>query len=300
MKSKSLKILVTCFNRRTSTLSFFESVTRQMKQEKGYKYEIVVLDDNSPDGTARAIKDKFPEVTVLDGTGELYWGGGMRACYDEISAKLQSQNTYLLVCNDDVSLDYNAIKRFLNFFEEIIGKRGEHKETCLVGSCYDDEGNHTYGGAKLSKGLVPYFQSITPSHNNEFIECDTVNMNFCLLNTPACISTGFIDQIFTHGKGDFDFGLRLNKSGQNCFIAPDYYGKCSRNGNKNTSKDKHLNFLARWERLISVKEEPFFERCTFGFRHFGLKSLVWIPLPYISFFLNAISRTNREGDIDNG
>jgi GT2 family glycosyltransferase len=40
--------------------------------------EVIVVDDASTDGTAAAIADQFPTVTVLHGTGQLYWTGGIR------------------------------------------------------------------------------------------------------------------------------------------------------------------------------------------------------------------------------
>ena len=56
------------------TVACLESLGAQ--RVDGVVLEAFVLDDASSDGTGAAVAERFPEVTLLRGTGSLYWNGG--------------------------------------------------------------------------------------------------------------------------------------------------------------------------------------------------------------------------------
>src|ERR1700759_4905951 len=108
-ETETLKIavLLACFNRKQKTLAFFDSLVNQHSFEK-LSVDIFLLDDGSTDGTADAVKEKYPFVNVLTGTGNLFWAGGMRTIWKYAIA----QKDYDLFClfNDDVALFDNAFE----------------------------------------------------------------------------------------------------------------------------------------------------------------------------------------------
>lgn len=70
-----------------STRSFLESLSRQGLDG----FETVICDDGSDDGTGEYLRHDHPEVTVLEGTGNLWWTGGINMCIRHVLKK----------CSDD-------------------------------------------------------------------------------------------------------------------------------------------------------------------------------------------------------
>ena len=44
--------------------------------------EHVIVDDGRKDGTVDGIRDRFPEVEIIAGSGSLFWARGMRYGWD--------------------------------------------------------------------------------------------------------------------------------------------------------------------------------------------------------------------------
>lgn len=77
--SKAATIIIPVHNRKAETLQCLQTL-----QQNGdlWHYTVVVIDDGSTDGTPEAIQKTFPTVTILTGTGDLWWTGAMRLGMD--------------------------------------------------------------------------------------------------------------------------------------------------------------------------------------------------------------------------
>ena len=109
MGSTRVAALIAAHNRRDLTLACLRSLDAQ--RVPGVTVDAFVLDDGSSDGTSEAIAEQFPEVTVLHGDGELYWGGGMRQAF---AAAIAGDYDHYLWLNDDVYLDDGALAVLLD------------------------------------------------------------------------------------------------------------------------------------------------------------------------------------------
>lgn len=76
----NIAVLLTCHNRREKTLSCLQSLFGATMPE-GYKTEVFLVDDGSTDGTGEAVEKCFPQVTVIQGDGNLYWNKGMNLAW---------------------------------------------------------------------------------------------------------------------------------------------------------------------------------------------------------------------------
>ena len=262
--------LLTCFNRKDKTLACLDRVYNQDIIDK-LSLEIFLVDDGSEDGTSKAVKDKFPDVNVIPGTGDLFWGGGMRLAFNEA---MKEDVDYYWWLNDDSMIFPTALKTMLGVFNSVGNRPG-----IVVGSMRDERsGVITYGGRKkTTRFLSVTFKKVLPG--NQPLECDAVNGNCVLISAEVVRSVGNISKEFTHGIGDFDYSLRAKKLGFSCWVSPGYAGTCSLNPAKGSYLDKNLSKKERIEKMnLPTRLPPPKEWMVYTRRHFGWRwPIYWVP-----------------------
>ncbi len=107
-----LSILIVSYNTRALTIACLESVELQ---SQGLDYEVIVVDNDSRDGSAAAIAARFPRVRLLALSENL---GFARA--NNLAAR-QARGRYLLLLNPDTVVLNRAIPRLLEFARTRVG-----------------------------------------------------------------------------------------------------------------------------------------------------------------------------------
>ncbi|MBD2260592.1 glycosyltransferase family 2 protein [Pseudanabaena sp. FACHB-2040] len=282
MKQESLAVLLTCFNRREKTLSCLRAIYNQELTE-AVSLLVYLVDDGSTDGTAVAVKEAFPEVNIIYGSGNLFWNGGMRLAFAEASK--QAYDFYLWL-NDDTHLYPDAICRLLDT-AHLLYERGKSR-SIVIGSTQDPKtGALTYGGIRQRCWWRPLqFSLEVPS--DQVKACDTMNGNCVLLSKAVIEVVGNLDPAFDHDLGDYDYGLRAKRQQCSIWITPGYIGTCPPNPHSSRmdkslssidqrlSKVNHPKGLA----LDNVTLHPFTEWKVFSQRHGGLLWPIFWLLPY--------------------
>lgn len=277
---KSIAILLTCHNRRKRTLSCLESIHNQ-EIYVDLKKQIVLVDDGSTDGTVSAVRDQFPEVTVIRGDGDLYWNGGMRVAMNHA---MELTPDFYLLLNDDTTLYSDSISRLVKEHQGLRERR--EIPVALVGSTRDpDTGKLNYGGWNAGKWYNPLHTEIIHP-KDEPVRCDTFNANCVLLGESVVSLVGNLDSNFTHGFGDYDYGFRVTKKGGEVWVASGFHGECVRDHGERPWYDPKRSLNERINALRTVKAEPLDERMIYARRHGGvLWFLPWLS-PYIRVTLD--------------
>ena len=107
----TVAVLLTCHNRKDKTLQCLNALYAQQGLDVDYKIEVFLVDDASTDGTTAAVRLQFPDVTIIQGDGTLYWNRGMHKAWD--TASKTKDFDYYLWLNDDTFLFVNAIESLL-------------------------------------------------------------------------------------------------------------------------------------------------------------------------------------------
>ena len=211
MKHK-VAVLMTCFNRKSNTLSCLNAL-KVAAVTANTDYDVFLVDDGSTDGTSEAVKIEFPEVKVLQGSGSLYWGGGMRKAWDE-AAKFNYG--FYLWLNDDTYLKPDSLN-------QLFADSAKFNDRAIIsGVCEaEDSDEITYSGY-LMKDKV----RLKPV--GEPVKCDFFNGNVLLVPAVVFDKTGNLDAAFPHSLGDIDYGLRAKKMGFESYISSKVVGKCDR------------------------------------------------------------------------
>lgn len=131
-----IHIVVPVFNRRSLTERFLSC----LRQQSFRNFETIIVDDGSTDGTAELVADRFPEVQVLRGAGNLWWTGAVNVGIRHAMAQAAA-TAAILVINNDVEIGPNYL--------EIIHRLWQSRPRTLIGSVAVDVNNQDiiiYGG----------------------------------------------------------------------------------------------------------------------------------------------------------
>src|SRR3989344_967125 len=110
---KKIAVVVPVHNRRETTLGYL----RQMREihADGVSLDLVIVDDGSTDGTVQAIHERYPNVVVLQGDGNLWWTGAVNK---GVQYALDKDYGAVLIMNDDLELDDAFLMHLLKVARE--------------------------------------------------------------------------------------------------------------------------------------------------------------------------------------
>lgn len=109
VKPVRLAIIAPVHNRRELTLRCLRSLSRI--DRTGLDVQIYIVDDGCTDGTRESIEEDFPEVKIVQGTGDLWYTAGTNL---GIVAALKHNPDYVLCINDDSIFEEKCILRLID------------------------------------------------------------------------------------------------------------------------------------------------------------------------------------------
>lgn len=241
-------VLLTCFNRRETTLGCLRRVFELMPQVQAY-----LVDDNSTDGTAAAVSAEFPQVHVIDGSGDLFWNRGMHLAWEHAKAGSYSHFLWL---NDDVVLRDGC-------FAELLACSALCGHQAIISGIIESHD----GKEVLYGGTGPTKQLLKPTGAKQPI----TNMNGNVVLVPAAVfaKLGNLDPYYHHDLGDVDYGLRARQRGIPVLTTRIAVGSCDRN-NACRVRLWGATLLARIKKLYSPLGNHPGINFYFRRRHYGL------------------------------
>lgn len=273
---------MTSHNRRTLTLRCLEYLAAE-SNHGGIHVSVFLVDAGSTDGTARLVRERFPNVRVIEADSNTYWNRGMAIAFD---AAKEGDFDYYLWLNDDTLLIKDALSKFLETLRQL---RSEgYDPGILVGSTIDTvSAKLSYGGQRQCSRLNPLkLQRVEISSRPQRV--DTMNGNSVLITRDATQSVGNLDWSFVHAMGDTDYGLRAKKLGVEIWTVPGVIGHCARNAIEGSWRDDRLPFRQRWRKLLGPKGLPIQNWLVITRRHGGpLWPILWV-WPYSKLVIKSI------------
>src|ERR1044071_9943972 len=98
-KLPAIYIIIPVHNRLEATRRCLESLRNQMFT----RFQILLVDDGSTDGTSEFVKENYPDVMLLTGDGNLWWTGAINLGI-RYALLRGSANDAVLVINNDVEV----------------------------------------------------------------------------------------------------------------------------------------------------------------------------------------------------
>jgi len=226
---KTIAVLMTVHNRKTTTLHCLDCLFTQ-QLPAGFQMDVYLTDDGCTDGTAEAIRLKYPQVNIIEGDGTLYWNEGTYKAWEEASKK---DSDFYLWLNDDTVLYKNAI------MELIHASLAKDDKAIITGVLQStDHSAATYGG-RTKDNQIPYPQG-------HLVKVYLFNGNIVWIPRQVFLRLGNLDSHYKHKGGDYDYGMRARKAGVTIYQVGRFLGECDRHDqDMNECYNPHLTLRKR-------------------------------------------------------
>ncbi len=267
-----IEVLIVSHNRRDCTLRAIEAV---IAQNSAAIVGISLFDDASTDGTPEAVKQRFPAVRVLHGSGSAFWNGGLHELW---SAVRNDHVDGFLWLNDDTVLSDNAFKNLAHARQTLKDEKKVEK-LILVGATQDSAGDVSYSGYDVQPSPFAFkLRRIFPDPYS-LKRIQTFNGNIVYVSKSVVDSIGINDGAFFHNLGDVDYGLRAKQAGIDVFLLPGTLGVCESNQEKRRQGygSRKLSLVQQWRKVNTHHGLPFASWLRFTRRHSG----AWWPIHFI-------------------
>lgn len=191
-------VLIPVHNRREITLQCLSHLKETQDWER---FNVVVIDDGSTDGTSEAVETDFPSVTVLEGDGSLWWGGAIRKGMEFV---MDQGGEVFIWLNDDVLPDPHSVTKLSNKAAEL----GDTILTTRVETDTDHEYTTCNRKTRVGMRVVPY------ESDAEIQYCDATAGKFTAIPREIVETIGLPDDTrFPHNFCDYDYTYRATEHG---------------------------------------------------------------------------------------
>ena len=286
MKPIKLEIVTPVHNRKAETLRCLKSLRRSRLD--GIETHVIVVDDGSTDGTADAVLAEFPDVEIVQGSGDLWYTAGTNR---GLEAALKYEPDYILAINNDQIFDENCVRRLVECAEKY--------PRSVVGSLLLDwdeppkifqvapKWNLWGGGYRHWRHQTVWTVPDRPW------EVELIVGNCVLYPAAAVREVGFMDEKKLVQYGDAEYTPRMRRRGWRLLIEPKARVFCQ--PNVEISGFRQLPLREKFSEIVLKPSGPYSIRrrlySTMGGAPSRLQGMIAIPV----FYLRVIFGRNLEG-----
>ena len=240
-----IAVLMTVYNRKEKTIQCLRALQETWRPfANQIDLDVFITDDASTDGTSQAVLAEhlpFP-IHILEGTGQLFWNGGMILAW-QAAIEAGGYDGYLWLNNDTYVLPefWQDLMDTDTFSMDHYGKKGIY-----VGSTKDGTtGQLTYGGFDFINKWTLKDRFVHP--DGEHIQsCEAAHGNITYVSSDVVDRMGILSKRYRHGGSDHDYTYLAHKAGFPILVCPHFCAICD---NDHSGKYKKLESLSLKERL---------------------------------------------------
>lgn len=228
-----LWIVIPVYNRKQFTRRCLLSLQAQTVSA----FRIVVIDDGSTDGTGEMLVNEFPDVTVLQGSGNLFWTAAVNM---GISHALAADAEYILTLNNDTA-------PAPDFIEKMLTRAYENSGSILSSYEFDIQtGKPVYGGELVNWtwGGTTFLLDTIPIHARKGLhEVSVASGRGLLVPSTVFREIGlFNEKQLPHYLADYDFTCLAKRYGFGLYCNYDarLYVYTEESGDKEILRNKSI------------------------------------------------------------
>ena len=297
MDNKDLTISIVSYNTKSLLKDCLNSV---YKNTKGINYEIIVVDNNSNDGSAGMVEKEFPQVILIRNKENV---GFAKANNQAFSL---SRGKYFLLLNSDTIVLLRSIRRLVEFMDShpeagVVGCKLFYPDgsvqpwACISSNVWSSLWLALFGlfnikrllpDPRLRRFLGKYFRRIVGKSVDSYLshywdhrpvqEVDQVSGACLLARRSAIEETGLLDENFFMYGEDVDCCIRIKQKGWKVYLLSDI--KVIHYTSQSFKETPYHSLVQRYKSMYY-----FFEK------HYGRKAVTLLKILVISSMLTKVA-----------
>lgn len=201
-------VMLPVHNRRDVTLAFVKCLNRQIYKN----YRLLLIDDGSTDGTAKAVQDALGDAIVIRGKGDWWWAGSLQKGHNWLKKNGISGDDVILIMNDDTTFAEDFISIGLRILSG-------NQHAMLTATGY----NMKTGEAQDSGGYRLNWANLGFSETYENAEINCTSTRGLMVKVSDFLDiNGFFPRLIPHYLSDLEFTMRAQKKGKKLIIHPEF------------------------------------------------------------------------------
>lgn len=267
---RKVSVVIVTRNRKKDLLECIRSYTNSTYKN----LEIIVMDNGSTDGSVRAVRQKYPKVTLVDLDTNVGAAKGRNVGLEKASGE------YILFTDDDASCDKNMVQHLVDAFTTY------PKAGIIQPLVYDKQNKNLLQGAghdiDLLTGRIKAW-GVKEKDQGQYEGIREVPMCGCvwMVKREVFERIGNYDEDYFIPYEDSDFSLRARKAGFKLFCASE--AKTYHRGHKSTFIHPWIEWLGitSAERAYRVARN----KIIFMAKHAEFKNLLFFLFFMLPFYL---------------
>jgi GT2 family glycosyltransferase len=215
-----ISIIIVNYNVKEFLQNLLHSINKSVQN---ISHEIIIVDNDSHDGSVELIQQNFPEVKLIINKENLGFGKA-----NNIAMK-QAEGEYFLLLNPDTLLSEDTLKEMMSFLKNnpdagIAGCKILNPDGTLQLACRRSFPGPWTSFCKVMglSNLFPHSKifakyNLTYLDENQTYEVDAISGSFMMMKREAYEKTGGFDQDFFMYGEDLDLCYRIQKEGYKVF-----------------------------------------------------------------------------------
>jgi len=208
-KVPKVSVTISSYNRKKDLIECLRSI----KENDYPNLEIIIVDNGCIDGTAKAVKDTFPDVKVVRTEKNLGVSGGKNLGIKNAP----KDSDYLLLLDDDYVLEKNAISELV---KAIDGKK-EYGATTAKVLYFEDSKIVQLADSRvgLLTGINYMNNGLDDGRFDKFVETEGIG-GTGLVKMEVMKRVGYYNENYFYNYEDADFSMRIIKAGYKILYTP--------------------------------------------------------------------------------
>jgi len=239
VKAIKISVIIVNYNVKDFLEQCLESVTRSLNDVPS---EIIVVDNNSIDGSVQMLKKRFPKIILIESKENLGFSGGNNMAISK------AKGEYLVLLNPDTLVQEDTFKTLLSFFDKT---EDASAATCKIlnpDGTFSIDCRHSIPTPSIAfwkvLGLSKIFPkskifgkyNLTYLDENKTYEVEAISGSFMMIKREMIEKIGLLDDSFFMYCEDIDYCRRINQAGGKIYYVPDtqivhYKGESSKANN---------------------------------------------------------------------
>lgn len=244
--------ILTSYNRREKTLSCLRHLFEAAEAYSGQlDLSVFLTDDGCTDGTAEAVRTAFAgrDIHILQGTGSLFWAGGMRLAWQAAIDSGQPWD-YFLLLNDDTNVYANVFAQLFQADDYGFRLTGRHGLASGITCQPGDKQQTTYGGTRFAGRAKGRYVLAQPTGEPQPV--DATHANILLVHREVVAAIGIFYKGYRHGSADIDYSMTCKRRHLPVCVTANVCGECQFDHDTNKGEIERLMAMTLKERKAYV------------------------------------------------